>query len=33
LALWKLIDRGPIAGYFVTDIVAIVAMIPILVTF
>lgn len=30
LALWKLIDRGPIAGYVVTNIFAIVLMIPIM---
>ena len=30
MALWKLLGRGPIAGYFVTNIVAIVALIPIM---
>jgi hypothetical protein len=30
LALWRLLGRGPIAGYFVTNIVAIVALIPIM---
>lgn len=30
LALWRLIDRGAIAGYFVANIVAIVALIPIM---
>jgi hypothetical protein len=30
LALRRLLDRGPIAGYFVTNIVALVALIPIM---
>jgi len=30
LALWKLLDRGPIAGYFISNIVAIFALIPIM---
>jgi hypothetical protein len=30
LALWKLLDRGPIAAYFVINIVALVALIPIM---
>jgi hypothetical protein len=30
LALWKLLDRGPIAGYFIANIAAIVALIPIM---
>ena len=29
LALWKLLDRGPVPGYFVANVVAIVALIPI----
>jgi len=30
LALWKLLDRGPIRSYFVTNILALVALIPIM---
>jgi hypothetical protein len=30
LALWRLLDRGPISGYFVTNIVALAALIPIM---
>lgn len=30
LALWKLLDRGLIVGYFVTNIVALIALIPII---
>ena len=30
LALWKLLERGPIAGYFVINIIAMVALIPIM---
>ncbi|HEX5082237.1 MAG TPA: DUF998 domain-containing protein [Blastocatellia bacterium] len=30
LALWKLLDRGPIVGYFIINIVAFVALIPIM---
>jgi hypothetical protein len=30
LALWKLVRRGPIAAYFVADIIAILALIPVI---
>jgi hypothetical membrane protein len=30
LALWKLIERGPIASYFIANIVAIIALIPVM---
>ncbi len=30
LALWRLLDRGPIASYFVANIIALVALIPIM---
>jgi hypothetical protein len=30
LALWKLLERGPIAGYFIANIVAIIALIPLM---
>jgi hypothetical membrane protein len=30
LAIWKLLDRGPVAAYFVTNIITLVALIPIM---
>jgi hypothetical protein len=30
IALWKLLDRGAITGYFVTNVVALVALVPVM---